>query len=263
MIEFFDKTPLTSPIIFDTHAHYEDEVFDEIRDTMFSAFKTHGVGKVLTCGCDKLSSEKALKMANTYDFVYAAVGIHPGNIDSKTTVSQIEELAKHEKCVAIGEIGLDYYWTQDNKTEQKEIFISQIELAKKLDLPIIVHDRDAHADCLEILKKYKPKGVVHSYSGSIEMAQELLKLDMYFGIGGVITFKNAKKLPDVVKMLPEDKILLETDAPYLSPVPYRGKVNNSALIYLTAEKIAEIKNTTTEHILNITYENAERLFGTK
>lgn len=263
MIEFFDKTPLTSPIIFDTHAHYEDEVFDEIRDTMFSAFKTHGVGKVLTCGCDKLSSEKALKMANTYDFVYAAVGIHPGNIDSKTTVSQIEELAKHEKCVAIGEIGLDYYWTQDNKPEQKEIFISQIELAKKLDLPIIVHDRDAHADCLEILKKHKPKGVVHSYSGSIEMAQELLKLDMYFGIGGVITFKNAKKLPDVVKMLPEDKILLETDAPYLSPVPYRGKVNNSALIYLTAEKIAEIKNTTTEHILNVTYENAERLFGTK
>ena len=263
MIEFFDKTPLTKPLIFDTHAHYEDEVFNEIRHTMFTNFENHGVGRVLTCGCDKNSSEKALEMAKTHDFVYAAVGIHPGNLDSKTTVLEIEELANHEKCVAIGEIGLDYYWTQDNKTEQKEVFIAQIELAKKLGLPVIVHDRDAHADCLEILKKHKPKGVVHSYSGSVEMAEELLKLDMYFGIGGVITFKNAKKLPDVVKMLPEDKILLETDAPYLSPVPYRGKVNNSALIYLTAEKIAEIRNTTTEHILNVTFNNAKKLFGTK
>lgn len=263
MIEFFDKTPLTKPLIFDTHAHYEDEVFNEIRLTMFTNFENHGVGRVLTCGCDKNSSEKALEMAKTYDFVYAAVGIHPGNLDSKTTVLEIEELANREKCVAIGEIGLDYYWTQDNKTEQKEVFIAQIELAKKLGLPVIVHDRDAHADCLEILKKHKPKGVVHSYSGSVEMAEELLKLDMYFGIGGVITFKNAKKLPDVVKMLPEDKILLETDAPYLSPVPYRGKVNNSALIYLTAEKIAEIRNTTTEHILNVTFNNAKRLFCTK
>ncbi len=263
MIEFFDKTPLKEPLIFDTHAHYEDEAFDEIRNDMFQGFKSHGVGKILTCGCDKSSSEKALKMAEDFDFVYAAVGIHPGNIDSGTTLSEIEKLAKHDKCVAIGEIGLDYYWTQDNKPTQKEIFTAQIELAKKLGLPVIVHDRDAHADCLEILKKHKPNGVVHSYSGSAEMAEELLKLDMYFGIGGVITFKNAKKLPDVVKMLPEDKILLETDAPYLAPVPYRGKVNNSALIFLTAQKIAEIRNTTTEHILNVSYKNAKNLFNLK
>lgn len=263
MIEFFDVTPLKKPLIFDTHAHYEDVCFDEIRNDMFQGFKSHGVGKVLTCGCDKSSSEKALKMAEDFDFIYVAVGIHPGNIDSGTTIFEIEELAKHNKCVAIGEIGLDYYWTQDNKDIQKEIFISQIELAKKLNLPIIVHDRDAHADTLEILKKYKPKGVVHSFSGSVEMAEEILKLDMYFGIGGVITFKNAKKLPDVVKMLPEDKILLETDAPYLSPVPYRGKTNNSSMIYLTAGKIAELRNTTTEHILNVSYKNAERLFEIK
>ena len=260
MIEFFDETPLKEPLIFDTHAHYEDERFDDIRDEMFWDFKDKGVGKILTCGCDKASSIKALAIANKYDYVYAAVGIHPGNIDSGTTISDIEDLASDKKCVAIGEIGLDYYWVDDNKEAQKEIFISQIELAKKLNLPIIVHDRDAHADTLEILKACKPNGVVHSYSGSVEMAAELLKLGMYFGIGGVITFKNAKKLPDVVKMLPEDKLLLETDAPYLAPVPYRSKTNNSSLIYLTAEKIAEIRNTTTQHILEITYKNAEKLF---
>lgn len=260
MIEFFDETPLKKPIIFDTHAHYEDERFDSIRDEMFADFNSKGVGKILTCGCDKESSIKALGIANKYDYVYAAVGIHPGNIDSGTTISDIEALASDKKCVAIGEIGLDYYWVQDNKESQKEIFIAQIELAKKLKLPVIVHDRDAHADTLEILKQLKPTGVVHSYSGSVEMAEELLKLNMYFGIGGVITFKNAKKLPDVVKMLPEDKLLLETDAPYLAPVPYRSKTNNSSLIYLTAEKIAEIRNTTTEHILEISYKNAERLF---
>ena len=260
MIEFFDATPLKEPLIFDTHAHYEDERFDDVRSEMFENFKYKGVGKILTCGCDKASSIKALAIANKYDYVYAAVGIHPGNIDSGTTLSDIEALASDKKCVAIGEIGLDYYWVQDNKEIQKEIFISQIELAKKLNLPIIVHDRDAHADTLEILKACKPNGVVHSYSGSVEMAEELLKLGMYFGIGGVITFKNAKKLPDVVKMLPEDKILLETDAPYLAPVPYRSKTNNSSLIYLTAEKIAEIRNTTPQHILEISYKNSERLF---
>lgn len=260
MIEFFDVTPLKEPLIFDTHAHYEDERFDDLRDEMFLSFKDKGVGKILTCGCDKASSIKALAIANKYDYVYAAVGIHPGNIDSGTTLLDIEALASDKKCVAIGEIGLDYYWVDDNKDAQKEIFISQIELSKKLNLPIIVHDRDAHADTLEILKRYKPFGVVHSYSGSVEMAEELLKIGMYFGIGGVITFKNAKKLPDVVKMLPDDKLLLETDAPYLAPVPYRSKTNNSSLIYLTAEKIAEIRNTTTQHILEISYKNAEKLF---
>lgn len=261
MIEFFNETPLKEPLIFDTHAHYEDERFDEYREEMFSTFNQKGVGKILTCGCDKESSLKALSIAEKYNYVYAAVGIHPGNIDSGTTVEEIEELAKNKKCVAIGEIGLDYYWVQDNKPQQKEIFISQIELAKKLDLPVIVHDREAHGDTLEILKQYRPKGVVHSFSGSVEMAEELLKIGMYIGISGVITFKNAKKLPDVVKMLPEDKIVLETDAPYLAPVPFRSKTNNSSLIYLTAEKIAEIRETDTQKILIQTFKNAQYLFN--
>ena len=260
MIEFIDESPLKEPLIFDTHAHYDDERFDGYRNELFNELSHHGVGGIITCGCDGESSKTALKMAEEYPFIYAAVGIHPGNIDSGTAVSEIEELCNHKKCVAIGEIGLDYYWVQDNKQAQKELFCTQLELAKIQNLPVLVHDREAHSDTLEILKAYKPKGVIHSFSGSVEMAEEILKLGMYIGIGGVITFKNAKKLPDVVKMLPSDKILLETDAPYLSPVPYRSKTNNSALIYLTAQKIAEIRETTTEEILKLSYQNAKNLF---
>ncbi len=260
MIEFLNETPLEKPLIFDTHAHYDDERFDEIRDKLLSTLTKNSVGAVISCGCDKKSSIKALEMAEKYDNVYAAVGIHPCNIDSGTTIKEIEKLASNKKCVAIGEIGLDYYWVQDNKPQQKEIFIKQLELAKRLELPVLIHDRDAHADTLEILREYKPKGVVHSFSGSPEMAKELIDLGLYIGIGGVITFKNAKKLPDVVKMLPMDRMLLETDAPYLTPVPFRGKTNHSAMIYFSAEKIAEIKNATTEEILKQTFLNAENLF---
>lgn len=261
MIEFLNETPLTSPLIFDTHAHYDDERFNEIRDELLSSLENNGVGGVITCGCDKESSLKALSMAEKYPNVFAAVGIHPCNLESKTSISEIEELAKHKKCVAIGEIGLDYYWTQDNKPQQKKVFIEQLELAKKLELPVIIHDRDAHADTLEILKEYKPKGVLHSFSGSPEMAKELLDLGLYIGVGGVITFKNARKLPEVVKMLPNDRLLLETDAPYLTPVPYRGKTNHSAMIYFSAEKIAEIKETSTKEILKQTFANAQKLFN--
>ena len=249
MIEFIDETPLRAPLIFDSHAHYDDERFSEIENELFSAMSTHGVGGILTCGCDGESSKKALLLAEKYDFVFAAAGIHPCNVDDGTPISEIEKLCGHKKCVAIGEIGLDYYWRDDNKPLQHEIFAAQLELSNKLGLPVSVHDREAHADTLEFLKKYKPSGVVHSFSGSVEMAEEILKLGMYIGVGGVITFKNARKLPDVVKMLPEDRILLETDAPYLAPVPYRSKPNNSAMIYLTAQKIAEIRETTTEHII--------------
>ncbi len=261
MIEYINESPLNEPLIFDSHAHYEDSRFDCDRKSLFNDLKNHGVGGIITCGCDKESSLKALKMAEENDIVYAAAGIHPCNIDSGTTVNEIEKFCQNKKCVAIGEIGLDYYWTQDNKHVQKEIFVSQLELANKLGMPVLIHDREAHADTLEFLKKYKPKGVVHSFSGSAEMAEEILKLGMYIGIGGVITFKNAKKLPDVVKILPEDKILLETDAPYLAPVPFRGKTNNSAMIYLTAQKIAEIRGTSAEHILKITFKNAKKLFN--
>lgn len=261
MMEYLDQTPLKERLIFDSHAHYDDQRFDGIRDELLTALTDNGVEYIINCGCDKASSHKALEMAEKHGFVYAAVGIHPSNLDSGTTISEIETLAKNKKCVAIGEIGLDYYWTDDNKSMQREIFCKQLELAKKLDLPVIIHDREAHSDTLEILKEYRPKGVVHSFSGSVEMAEELLKIGLYIGVGGVITFKNAKKLPDVVKMLPEDRLLLETDAPYLAPVPYRSKTNHSAMIYLSAQKIAEIRETDTLNILKITNKNAKKLFA--
>ena len=247
--------------IFDTHSHYEDERFDPIRNELFSEMKQNGVCGIVTCGCDENSSKSALKMAEDYDFVYAAVGIHPGSIDSGTTPEQIRELAQHRKCVAIGEIGLDYYWVSDNKQSQIEIFEKQIAIAKELDLPIIVHDRDAHGDTLEILKKHKPKGVVHCFSGSVEMAEEIIKLGMYIGVGGVITFNNAKKLPDVVRIVPDELLVVETDCPYLAPVPYRGKLCHSGMIKYTAKKIAEIRGTTSKEILNLTAKNAKILFN--
>ena len=162
--------------------------------------------------------------------------------------------------MAVGEIGLDYYWSTEYKIEQKELFIKQIEIAKKLDMPVIVHDREAHNDTFEILKKYKPKGAVHCYSGSTEMAKEIVKLGMYIGIGGVLTFNNAKKLCEVAKEIPIERILLETDAPYLAPVPYRGKINISSYIYYVAEKLAEIKNISLEEVLKVTNENARKLY---
>ena len=260
MIDFLEEYPLKEPLIFDSHAHYDDKKFEEIRDSLLENLPQHGVCGIINCGCDTESSNKALAFAEKYPYIYAAVGVHPENIGGGT-ILEIEELAKHKKCVAIGEIGLDYYWVSDNKEEQKALFEEQLLLANRLRLPVIVHDRDAHADTLEILKKHRPKGVVHSFSGSRDMAQEILKLGMYIGIGGVITFKNAKKLPEVVAILPEDRFLLETDAPYLTPVPYRGKINHSAMIYYTAEKIAEIRNTSVEHILEVTKKNAEKLFN--
>lgn len=260
MIELLEDCPLSEPLIFDSHAHYDDKKFDGIRGELLEALPRHGVCGVINCGCDTESSKKALEFAEKHPYFYAAVGVHPENIGGGR-VSEIEELSKHKKCVAIGEIGLDYYWVSDNKEEQKNLFEEQLILANKLNLPVIVHDRDAHADTLEILKKHRPKGVVHSFSGSPEMAKEILKLGMYIGIGGVITFKNAKKLPEVVAELPENRFLLETDAPYLTPVPYRGEINHSAMIYYTAKKIAEIRNTSVESVLDSARKNTEKLFG--
>ncbi len=256
----FPEYPYDEALIFDSHAHYDDAKFDDEREALLAELPSRGVCGVVNCGCDTASSKTALRLADSYGYIYAAVGIHPENIGGGT-VNEIRTLVKHKKCVAIGEIGLDYYWVSDNKEQQKELFSQQLELANEINKPVIVHDRDAHSDTLELLKKHRPKGVVHSFSGSTEMAKEILKLGMYIGIGGVITFKNAKKLPEVVKMLPEDRFLLETDAPYLTPVPYRSKINNSAMIYLTAQKIAEIRNTDTAHILMTARENEKNLFG--
>ena len=265
-MEDMNFSPLREPLIFDSHAHYDDERLLSCGDELFAEL-SKSVAGIITCSCDFASCEKAKSLAENHDFIYFAAGIHPENVGSVEDLSKesintkITEFTKHKKCVAIGEIGLDYYWTKDNIPLQNEIFSAQLELGNALRMPVIIHDRDAHADTLNMLKRYKPKGVVHSYSGSAEMAKEIYKLGMYIGISGVITFKNAKKLPDVVKEMPLDKFLLETDAPYLAPVPFRGKTNNSSLIYYSAEKIGEIKGISTEDVLKYAMDNTQRLYS--
>lgn len=260
MIVYPQISDTTKSLIFDSHAHFYDEKFEGFRDELLAEMPSKGVFGVINCGCDKISSYQCIQLAEQYSYMYSAVGIHPENIDSGTTIDDIKDLVQHKSCVAIGEIGLDYYWSPEKAEEQQMFFEKQLILANELNLPVIVHDREAHADTLRLLKKHKPKGVLHSFSGSAEMAREIIELGMYIGIGGVVTFKNARKLPDVVKELPMDRFLLETDAPYLTPVPYRSKINNSVMIYLTAQKIAEIKNTSTEGILISALENTKKLF---
>ncbi len=263
-METLDFSPLDKALIFDSHAHYDDERFPQFGDSLYTEL-SKSVSGIITCGCDFDSCKAAQSLSEKHNIIYFAAGIHPSNIDCVETVSsamdKISSFTKHEKCVAIGEIGLDYYWTKETAYRQKEIFSAQLELSRELTLPVIVHDRDAHADTLEFLKKYKPKGVVHSFSGSVEMAEEIYKMGMYIGISGVITFKNAKKLPDVVKEMPLDRFLLETDAPYLAPVPFRGKINNSSLIYYSAERIGQIKGISTEAVLKHALENTKRLYN--
>ncbi|MBO5856865.1 MAG: TatD family hydrolase [Clostridia bacterium] len=249
--------------IFDTHAHYNDKAFDEDRTNLLDSFSESGILGVINCGTDIESSKKSIELSEQYDFMYCAVGVHPEDITktSENYIDEIRELAKHKKCVAIGEIGLDYYWVKDNKEEQKKIFTEQIILANELNLPVIIHSRDAHNDTLEILKKYKPKGVLHCFSGSVEIMKEVLKLGMYIGLGGAVTFKNARVPLEVAKNLPLERLLLETDCPYMSPVPHRGKRNQSTYISFVAKKIAEVKNLTKEEVLATANRNATELFN--
>ena len=249
--------------IFDTHAHYNNKAFNEDRTTLLDSFSESGILGVINCGTDIESSKKSIELSEQYNFMYCAVGFHPEDISkaNENYLEEIRKLSKHKKCVAIGEIGLDYYWVKDNKEEQKRIFTEQIILANELNLPVIIHSRDAHNDTLDILKKYKPKGVLHCFSGSVEIMKEVLKLGMYIGLGGAVTFKNARVPLEVAKNLPLDKLLLETDCPYMSPVPYRGKRNQSTYISFVAEKIAEVKNLTKEEILTTANNNAFNLFG--
>lgn len=251
--------------IFDSHAHYTDKAFNEDREIMLGSLKESGVCGIINCGADIESSVSSVDLASKYDYIYAACGIHPEEADKtpENYIDILRDLAKNEKCVAIGEIGLDYYWRQDTKDLQKELFEKQILLSKELDLPIIVHDREAHGDTMEILKKHRPKGVLHCFSGSPETAAEVLKLGMYIGLGGALTFKNARKAVEVAQMLPLDRLLLETDCPYMAPVPMRGKRNNSGYIPFIAEKVAEIKGIDPQSVLDVTTENTKRLFNIK
>lgn len=248
--------------IFDTHAHYDDEKFDEDRESLLESLPSKGVVNIINCGCDLQSSLKSIEFTEKYDYFYCAVGIHPSNITdvSYEELDKIKELYRRDKCVAVGEIGLEYHYDFVPKDLQLDIFEKQLRLANELDLPVIVHDREAHEDTMNLLKKYKPKGVVHCFSGSVEMAKEVLKLGMYIGLGGAVTFKNARKPLEIAEYLPSDRLLLETDCPYMSPVPFRGQRNSSDLIAFSAKKIAEVRNTDTQQLINIAAENAHRLF---
>lgn len=248
-------------LIFDTHAHYDDRAFDGDRENVIDMLFKNGVCGVVNQGTDIKTSEFSINLAGRYDGFYAAVGLHPECLDENSIndLDKIRELAKSEKVVAIGEIGLDYYYDTP-KDLQKTVFAKQLELAAELGLPVNIHDREAHGDTLEMLKRYKPKGILHCFSGSVEMAKEIVKLGMYIGIGGVVTFKNARKTVEVVQNIPLEKLVLETDCPYLSPVPFRGKRNDSSMIKYTAQRIAEIRNTTAEEILTITRRNAADVY---
>lgn len=249
---------------FDTHAHYDDEAFDEDRDALLPRLNAGGVELIIDPGCDLRSSCAAIALAEKYSFVYAAVGVHPENIAgfSVDELGEIRALAEHPKCAAIGEIGLDYYWDASHKEEQKAIFRAQLDMAQELCKPVIIHDREAHGDCMEIVRQYPGlRGVFHCYSGSAEMAKELLKNGWYLGFDGPVTYKNARKTIEVLELCPFDRLLIETDSPYLSPVPMRGKRNDSGNLRYIVEKIAEVKSLRAEEIARISMENGKRLFG--
>lgn len=248
--------------IFDTHAHYDDEKFDEDRDEFLSSLPSLGVINVINCGCDLKSTISSKEFSEKYDYFYFAAGIHPENVTEKSDdeLEKIKEFYTDKKCVAVGEIGLEYHYDFVPKEAQLDIFEIQLALAKELDLPVIVHDREAHEDTMKLLKKYNPRGVLHCFSGSVEMAKEVIKLGMYIGLGGAVTFKNARKPLEVAEYLPADRLLLETDCPYMAPVPFRGKRNSSDLIAYSAEKIAEVRQTDTQELINIANNNAHDLF---
>lgn len=252
-------------LIFDTHAHYDDEAFDADREALLASMPENGVGLIVDPGCDLDTSRRAVETAEQYPHVYAAVGWHPENCAPYTreSLDTLRAWAKNPKVVAIGEIGLDYYWEQNPPREfQQEVFRDQLALAQELGLPVIVHDRDAHADCLAIVKEFpQVRGVFHCFSGSVEMARELLRRGWYLGFDGPITYKNAVKALDVIAACPTDRMLLETDSPYLSPVPNRGKRNDSRNLPYIAARIAEIKSMTTEEVAEVTLQNGKQLFG--
>lgn len=248
--------------IFDTHSHYDDAQFDADRNDLLKSLPQKGVIGVVSCGCDPESTRFNAGLAEQYDYIYFAAGLHPENLEGlkMDDLDEIERYAKEEKCVAIGEIGLDYHWMASSKEVQKEFFAAQCELANKLDIPVIVHDREAHADTLAILKQYRPKGVLHCFSGSAETAKEIVKMGMYIGLNGVATFKNARKSIEAAKAIPIERLVLETDCPYLAPVPHRGKRNDSSFIPFIAERLGEELGIPAQELLNITAQNAKRLY---
>lgn len=258
--------------LFDTHAHYDDERFDADRDSIIKGLRCEssvnplGVSLVVNSASGYDSSKKALMLADEYDFIFATAGIHPH--EASFAGDELEEvltsLLSHKKAVALGEIGLDYHYDDGSPRDvQLAVFRRQMDLAEKLGKKVVVHDREAHGDCMDIVREYKGRvvGEFHSFSGSFEMASELVRYGWYVSFSGTVTFKNATNVARSVLAVPDDRILIETDSPYLAPVPYRGKTNNSSYVYETAKKIAEIKGTTVEKIAELTLNNGKKFFG--
>lgn len=253
-------------MIFETHAHYDDAAFDTDRDALLNSLRGNGIGTVINVSAELSGWSRTLELTEQYPFVYGALGVHPDDVGSlsEESIRKLIRLCKREKIVAVGEIGLDYYWNKENRETQRYWFAKQLEAARETGLPVIVHSREAASDTLETMRDLhaeKIGGVVHCFSYGKEMAREFLNMDLYLGIGGVVTFKNARKLKEVVEEAPLERLLLETDSPYLAPVPYRGKRNSSRNLPYIAEEIARLKHTDTDTVIRITEENARRLFG--
>ena len=257
-------------MIFESHAHFDDEAFDKDRDELLSDIKSHGIETIVNVAASLSSVESTLKLSHLYPHVYAAIGVHPSETLelNDENLDLLRQRMKDERCVAVGEIGLDYHFLDEypdpDKKTQKIWFEKQLQLARELDKPVIIHSRDAAADTLEIMKKSEYSSLkydMHCYSYSKEMVKELNKLDCYYGIGGVITFKNAKKLIEALQEMPLNRIMLETDCPYLAPTPHRGERNSSYYLPLVAQRIAELKGLSYDDVVSITCENAKRFFN--
>ncbi len=253
--------------IFDSHAHYDDRQFDPDREELLASMHREGVVGILNCGSDWKASLATFDMCRRWDFVHGALGIHPGNAEEWCEEVRQQWLAMldHPKVVAVGEVGLDYYWEENPSREvQKEVLRSQLTLALERGLPVVIHDREAHGDTLEFLRHFAPRGlrgVLHSFSGSVEMAREVVDLGLCLGISGVVTYKNARRLVEVVRAVPLERLLVETDAPYLAPVPFRGKRNQSTHIQNILVKVAELKELAVEEVARVTAANARSLLG--
>ncbi len=251
-------------MLFDTHAHYDSRQFDADRDQVLSALPGQGVGLVVNPGCDLDSSRRAIGIAERYPFVYAAVGVHPEDCAGwqDTDVDELRSLAAHPKVVAVGEIGLDYYWKENPPREfQQRVFRAQLALARELDLPVIVHDREAHGDCLSIIREFpQVRGVFHCFSGSAEMAKELVGLGWMISFTGALTYKNARKAVEAAQAVPLDRIMIETDSPYMAPVPCRGERCHSGLARHTCQRLAELRGISPEECARITFENGTEFY---
>lgn len=252
-------------MLFDTHAHFDDEQFDADRDEVLKSLKSYGVGNIVNIGSSIKTSRTSIALAEKYDFVYAAVGVHPSETGElcETDIDELKRLAANPKVRAIGEIGLDYHYPDDVEPSiQKKWFVRQLELAKELNMPVVIHDRESKGECLEILKEHKiSNGVVHCFSGSAETAREILKLGMMISFTGVLTFKNAKKAIAACAAVPLDRLMIETDCPYMSPEPHRGRRNFSGYVEFVARKMAEIKGVSYDELVDITERNAKRFYG--